>query len=170
MSKYEVQTYFGDDNWENVWTNTDENAVETPMLLLFNTAEEAQEEIEDHLAEMGVMEMDYDRDDYRIIQLVQVMNTTDNGRVWNITSDGKTLKFYDGSSLQDHDGVGSYAFTEYGQFVSSYYISTFLEGDWKRERGRGLNLNGGVPEWCITGQTMDDIMDWAETTWESSHD
>ena len=153
MSKYEVQTYFGDDNWENVWTNTDENAVETPMLLLFNTAEEAQEEIEDHLAEMGVMEMDYDRDDYRIIQLVQVMNTTDNGRVWNITSDGKTLKVY-----------------EYGQFVSSYYISTFLEGDWKRERGRGLNLNGGVPEWCITGQTMDDIMDWAETTWESSHD
>lgn len=90
----------------------------------------------------------------------EVMNTTDNGRVWNITSDGKTLKFYD----------GSYAFTEYGQFVSSYYISTFLEGDWKRERGRGLNLNGGVPEWCITGQTMDSIMDWAETTWESSHE
>lgn len=168
MSKYEVQTYFGDDNWENVWTYTDENAVETPML--FNTAWEAEEEIEDHLAEMDVRGMDYDRDDYRVIQLIQVMNTTDNGKPWNITSDGKTLKFYDGSSLQDHDGVASYAFTEYGQFVSSYYISTFLEGNWKRERGRGLNLNGGVPEWSITGQTMDDIMDWAETTWESSHD
>jgi hypothetical protein len=168
MSKYEVQTYFVGDNWENVWTYTDENAVETPML--FNTAYEAEEEIEDFLEQMDVMEMDYDRDDYRIIQLVQVMNTTDNGKPWNITSDGKTLKFYDGSSLQDHDGVASYAFTEYGQFVSSYYISTFLEGDWKRERGRGLNLNGGVPEWSITGQTMDDIMDWAETTWESSHD
>lgn len=67
MSSFEVQTYFGDDNWENVWTNTDENAVETPML--FNTAEEAQEEIEDHLAEMDIRGMDYDRDDYRIIQL-----------------------------------------------------------------------------------------------------
>lgn len=162
MLSFEVQTYFGDDNWENVWTNTDENAVETPML--FNTADEAQEEIEDHLAEMDIRGMDYDRDDYRIIQLVQLKTITDNGRVWNITSDGKTLKFYDGSSLQD--GVASYTFTEYGQFVSSYYISTFLEGDWKRERGRGLNLNGGVPEWCITGAMMDDIMDWAETTWE----
>jgi hypothetical protein len=162
MSSFEVQTYFGDDNWENVWCNTDENAVETPML--FNTAHEAQEEIEDFLEQMDVMEMDYDRDDYRIIQLVQLKTITDNGRVWNITSDGKTLKFYDGSSLQD--GVGSYAFTEYGQFVSSYYISTFLEGDWKRERGRGLNLNGGVPEWQISGAMMDNIMDWAETTWE----
>ena len=73
MSKYEVQTRFGD-NWENVWTNTDENAVETPML--FNTAEEAEEEIEDFLEQMDLMEVDYDRDDYRIIQLVQVKTIT----------------------------------------------------------------------------------------------
>ena len=77
MQNFEVQTRFGD-NWENVWTNTDENAVETPML--FNTAEEAEEEIEDFLEQMDLMEVDYDRDDYRIIQLVQVMNTTDNGK------------------------------------------------------------------------------------------
>jgi hypothetical protein len=161
--KFEVQTRFGIGNWENVWHDGEE-------LTYFNSPEEAQEELEDMFEEMELQGMDYDRDDYRIMQVVQVMNTTDNGKLWNITSDGKTLKFYDGSSLQDHDGVASYAFTEYGQFVSSYYISTFLEGDWKRERGRGLNLNGGVPEWRITGQTMDDIMDWAETTWESSHD
>jgi hypothetical protein len=77
VQNFEVQTRFGD-NWENVWTNTDENAVETPML--FNTAEEAEEEIEDFLEQMDLMEVDYDRDDYRIIQLVQVMNTTDNGK------------------------------------------------------------------------------------------
>ena len=70
MLSFEVQTYFGDDNWENVWTNTDENAVETPML--FNTAEEAEEEIEDHLAEMDIRSMDYDRDDYRIMPVAKL--------------------------------------------------------------------------------------------------
>ena len=46
MSKYEVQTRFGD-NWENVWCDTDENHVETP--LRFATIWEAEEEIADFM-------------------------------------------------------------------------------------------------------------------------
>lgn len=70
MLSFEVQTYFGDDNWENVWTNTDENAVET--LMLFNTADEAQEEIDDLIEEMELQGMDYDIEDYRIMPVAKL--------------------------------------------------------------------------------------------------
>jgi len=153
--KYEVQTNFGRGNWENVWHDGEE-------LAYFASPEEAQAEIDDMIEEMELQGMDYDRDDYMIVQVVDVKTITDNGKKWNVTFDGETLKFYDATNLQDPDGVGSYAFTEHGQFVSSYWLTTFTEGDWKRERGRGLNLNGGVPDWTLTGKSMDEIIDWAE--------
>lgn len=46
-----------------------------------------------------------------------------------------------------------------GQFVSSYYASTFLEG---REGGRGtagLDLDGGVPSWTIDGDGVRKVAD-----------
>lgn len=68
MSNFEVQTRFGD-SWENVWCDTDEDAVETPMT--FTSRWEAEEEIEDFMEECEVMESDYDRNDYRIVEVLK---------------------------------------------------------------------------------------------------
>ena len=68
MSKYEVQTRFGD-NWENVWCDTDENPVETP--LRFATIWEAEEEIAGFMEECEVMESDYAPNDYRIVEVLK---------------------------------------------------------------------------------------------------
>jgi len=41
--------------------------------------------------------------------------------------------------------------TQFGQFVSSYFIATLLQADrW----GCGLSLHGGVPEWSISAEDM----------------
>jgi hypothetical protein len=63
--KYEVQTNFGNDNWENVWHDGEE-------LTYFDTVEEAQEEIDDMIEEMEEQGMDYDRDDYRIMPVAEL--------------------------------------------------------------------------------------------------
>ena len=60
--KYEVQTNFGDD-WENVWHDGEE-------LTYFDTVEDAQEEIDDMIEEMELVGMDYDRNDYRIVEII----------------------------------------------------------------------------------------------------
>lgn len=46
--------------------------------------------------------------------------------------------------------------TAHGQFVSDYNPETMLE----RERGYGLNLDGGVPNWTIDAGTMDLVRSW----------
>jgi hypothetical protein len=64
MSKFEVQTNFGNDNWENVWHEGFDE------LVVFDTAEEAQAEIDDMIEEMELVGMDYDRNDYRIVEII----------------------------------------------------------------------------------------------------
>lgn len=49
-----------------------------------------------------------------------------------------------------------YDFTEHGQFVSDYNPETMLE----RERGYGLNLDGGVPNWTVDAGAMDLVRSW----------
>jgi len=44
-----------------------------------------------------------------------------------------------------------YPHTQFGQFISSYYICTLLQSD---KLGCGLNLHGGVPEWSISAKDM----------------
>ncbi len=102
-----------------------------------------------------------------------VLTVDDGGRTWNVRlvskgeqygldnklshdKDEAMVEFYDGS--EDPEKFG-----EMGQFVSRYYARTLLGHDaWSSgpERGRGLNLQGNVPEWRIGGQTMDTIKDW----------
>jgi hypothetical protein len=60
--KYEVQTRFGRGNWENVWHDGEH-------LAYFASPEEAQAEIDDMIEEMELQGMDYDRDDYIIVQV-----------------------------------------------------------------------------------------------------
>lgn len=45
-----------------------------------------------------------------------------------------------------------YPHTQYGQFVSRYYVSTLLESD-----TGGLCLDGGVPSWTVGAQDMDTV-------------
>lgn len=44
-----------------------------------------------------------------------------------------------------------------GQMVSRYYVSTLLETNWREMRC--LDLDGGVPEWRVTGQSVADALD-----------
>ena len=79
--RYEVQTRFGNDNWENVWHDGEE-------LTYFDTVEEALQEIDDLIEEMELQGMDYDIEDYRIMPVaklkdliegdVMVISTTKN--------------------------------------------------------------------------------------------
>lgn len=53
--------------------------------------------------------------------------------------------------------------TEHGQFVSRYYVSTFMQGD------NGVNLYGGVPAWQIDAETKRLIKQWLETNCDWLH-
>ena len=50
-----------------------------------------------------------------------------------------------------------YDFTKYGQFVSRYYVSTIVE-DENRLIQNGLNLDGGIAKWSLTGDQMKDAI------------
>lgn len=65
MSKFEVQTNFGNDNWENVWHDGEE-------LAYFDTVEEALQEIDDMIEEMELQGMTYDIEDYRIMPVAKL--------------------------------------------------------------------------------------------------
>ena len=47
-----------------------------------------------------------------------------------------------------------YAHTEFGQFISRYYVSTILESD------KGLCLEGSVPEWSVSADDMPAVRVW----------
>lgn len=49
-----------------------------------------------------------------------------------------------------------YPHTEYGQFVSRYYLSTLLE----RTENKVLNLDGGIPDWRIEPGSMNIVNQW----------
>lgn len=53
-----------------------------------------------------------------------------------------------------------------GQFVSRYDVGTIFGTDgWSanaRGPGRGLMLQGGVPEWRVDGPAMDRVVEWLE--------
>ncbi|WP_460791296.1 hypothetical protein [Nocardioides maradonensis] len=50
-----------------------------------------------------------------------------------------------------------YPFTEYGQQIASYYLSTILGST------AGICLDGGAPDWWIDSATMADIRAWLES-------
>lgn len=45
---------------------------------------------------------------------------------------------------------------EYGQFVSRYYLSTLNKTNWADSSG--LNLDGGIPRWSVSGGYMHQVM------------
>lgn len=72
------------------------------------------------------------------------------------------VEFYDMDSRaaemmrQSDNPAERYEGEEYGQFVSRYYLSTLKETDWTKSNG--LNLDGGVDRWSVSGGYMADTM------------
>jgi hypothetical protein len=63
----------------------------------------------------------------------------------NLIADRPMVEFYD----------SKYPHTQYGQFVSRYYVSTILkQDDSGGEYANGLCLNGGVPAWHVSPNDM----------------
>lgn len=58
----------------------------------------------------------------------------------------QTVEFYD--ARHEH--------TDYGQFVSRYNVHTIMG----HTPGVGLNLNGAIASWSISGKTMNRIVRW----------
>jgi hypothetical protein len=47
-----------------------------------------------------------------------------------------------------------YPHTEYGQFVSRYYVSTLID------HNCDLTLDGGVPEWSVSANGMKQVVEY----------
>lgn len=62
-----------------------------------------------------------------------------------------------GVEFYDADCVGKPGFDPLGQFVSRYYLSNLLGGP----EGRGLALDGGIPQWAISAEDLRRVKDWA---------
>ncbi len=78
---------------------------------------------------------------------VRIVNTGDTyGRAMCLTNDkAPMVEFYD----------VRYPHTQYGQFVSRYYISTILSQDSRGgEYSNGLCLDGRVPAWQVSAEDM----------------
>jgi hypothetical protein len=82
---------------------------------------------------------------------VRVVNTGDKyGRDFCLTNDkAPMVEFYD----------TRYPHTQYGQFVSRYYVDTLLE----RDTG-GLCLDGGVPSWTVSAEDMATVRNFLKGT------
>ena len=55
------------------------------------------------------------------------------------------------------DKRARYMGEEYGQFVSRYYLDTLNKTDWSDSSG--LNLDGGVDRWEVSGEFMAHVME-----------
>ena len=78
---------------------------------------------------------------------VRVVNKGDKyGRDFCLThdEDKPLVEFYD----------SRYPHTEFGQFVSRYYVSTILGDDGYGSKNSGLCLHGGEPEWTVKESDM----------------
>jgi hypothetical protein len=86
---------------------------------------------------------------------VRVVNQGDKyGRDFCLTHDGDKplVEFYD----------ARYPHTEFGQFVSRYYVSTILGTDGYGDAKGGLSLDGGIPEWTVSAQDMDTVRNFLQ--------
>ena len=84
--------------------------------------------------------------------LCKVTNYKDVAFNVTLRTEGKhpCLAFHDD---RFHGSDPSSPWREFGQFVSSYRISTLVE-DGRVLMDRGLCLMGGIPDWVVTGDNM----------------
>lgn len=90
----------------------------------------------------------------KITFVVRVVRKGDKyGKDWTLHHDSDELKveFYD----------TRYSHSSWGQFVCRYYVASVIGRNHdKVETGKGLMLDGSVPDWNIDGETMDKIRVW----------
>jgi hypothetical protein len=81
---------------------------------------------------------------------VRIVNIGDQYGGWRLPNDkAPMVEFYD----------NRYPHTDYGQFVSRYYISTILSQDSRGgEYSNGLCLDGGVPAWQVSAEDMAQVI------------
>lgn len=83
---------------------------------------------------------------------IKLVNQGENYGLNNkLTNDNEDplVEFYD----------ARYPHTELGQFVTRYSLSTLTE-DGKKG---GLNLQGGVPDWYVSEDAMNQVRDWLKS-------
>lgn len=82
---------------------------------------------------------------------VRIVNTGDKyGRFDCLTNDkDQMVEFYD-SRYNHESGMGR------GQFVSRYYTSTILNGQYPS----GLCLDGGIPAWSVSAEGMKQVIEY----------
>ena len=81
---------------------------------------------------------------------VRIVNKGDKyGRDFCLThnEDKPLVEFYD----------ARYPHTEFGQFVSRYYVETILGDDGYGSKAGGLSLDGGIPEWTVSASDMETV-------------
>jgi len=86
---------------------------------------------------------------------VRIVKTGDKyGRAMCLTNDkAPMVEFYD----------SRYPHTEYGQFVSRYYISTILSQDSRGgEYSNGLCLDGRVAAWHVSAEDMAEVVSFLQ--------
>jgi len=86
---------------------------------------------------------------------VRIVKTGDKyGRDMCLTNDkAPMVEFYD----------SRYPHTEYGQFVSRYYISTILSQDSRGGKySNGLCLDGRVPAWQVSAEDMVEVVSFLQ--------
>jgi hypothetical protein len=86
---------------------------------------------------------------------VRIVKTGDKyGLGKRLTNDkAPMVEFYD----------SRYPHTEYGQFVSRYYISTILSQDrYGGKYSNGLCLDGRVPAWQVSAEDMAEVVSFLQ--------
>lgn len=72
--------------------------------------------------------------------------------------DRPMIEFYD-ADYADHPGfINNNGGYRWGQFVSRYYLSTFLE-----EITSGLDLDGGIPKWKLSAESVEMVKRWLDS-------
>lgn len=75
------------------------------------------------------------------------MLTLKENITFNVINDNGIISFYDARFIE--------GFTEYGQFISSYFVSTFFERGYS-----GLCLDGGIPDWTVSADGIEKVKQW----------
>jgi hypothetical protein len=75
--------------------------------------------------------------------------------------DNPLIEFYD--ARYDHNEWAGFC----GQFISRYYLSTLEENRGFHERGCGLDLDGGIPDWKVDAGSMLSIFQWIDQVYSN---
>ena len=126
-----------------------------------------QEQIQEALQKVKtiVESIDMEQVDAELEQHLNTMKVTNsNGLSFNVRIVRKGDTYGRNNCLTNDDDRSlvefydtRYAHTPLGQFVSRYFAFTLLE---RAGEYVGLNLDGGVPDWTIDADAMDQVRSW----------